>query len=49
MKHTPESDESELSAEDLAVVEKRLADHRENPESAISLEEMKVRLRSRIS
>ena len=39
-------DESALPAEDEALVEKRLADHSQNPASAVPLEEMKVRLRS---
>ena len=42
-----ELDEPALSAEDEALVEKRLADHRRNPESAVQLDEMKARLRSR--
>jgi putative addiction module component (TIGR02574 family) len=40
-------DDPALSAEDEAVVEQRLADHRQNPDSAVSLDEMKTRLRSR--
>lgn len=40
-------DDPALAAEDEAVVEKRLADHRQNPGSAVSLDEMKARLRSR--
>ena len=40
-------DDPTLSPEDEAVVEKRLADHRQNPGSAVSLEDMKTRLRSR--
>jgi hypothetical protein len=42
-----ELDDPALAAEDEAVVEKRLADHRQNPGSAVSFEEMKTRLRSR--
>ena len=42
-----ELDEAGLSAEDEAVVEQRLADHRRNPGSAVPLDEMKARLRSR--
>jgi len=42
-----ELDEVGLAAEDEAVVEKRLADHRQNPGSAVPLDEMKARLRSR--
>jgi hypothetical protein len=40
-------DDPALSSEDEVVVEKRLAEHRQNPGSAVSLEEMKTRLRSR--
>ena len=40
-------DDPARSAEDEAVVERRLAEHRQNPGSAVSLEEMKTRLRSR--
>ena len=40
-------DESVLSAEDQAVVEKRLAEHRQNPGSSVSLDEMRARLLSR--
>jgi len=43
-----ELDESPLSAQEEAVVEQRLADHRRDPSSAVPLEEMKQRLRSRI-
>jgi len=42
-----ELDDAALSAEDEAVVEKRLADHHRNPSSAVPLDEMKARLRSR--
>jgi putative addiction module component (TIGR02574 family) len=42
-------DEPALSAEDEALVERRLEDHRRNPESAVPLEEMKGRVRSRFS
>jgi putative addiction module component (TIGR02574 family) len=40
-------DEPALSGKDEALVEKRLADHRQKPDSAVPLEEMKTRLRSR--
>ncbi|MGD0412048.1 MAG: hypothetical protein ABSC18_10115 [Verrucomicrobiota bacterium] len=40
-------DEPGLSAKDEALVEKRLEDHRRNPDSAVPLKEMKARLRSR--
>lgn len=42
-----ELDDPALSAGDEAVVEKRLADHRQIPCSAVPLDEMKARLRSR--
>lgn len=42
-----ELDETGLSAEDEAVVERRLAEHRRNPGSAVPLDEMKARLRAR--
>ena len=44
-----ELDEPVLSAEDEALVEQRLAEHRRNPASALSLDEMKSRIRARIS
>ena len=40
-------DDPGLSAEDEALVEERLAAHRRDPTSALSLEEMKARLRER--
>ena len=42
-------DEPSLSAEDEALVEKRLAEHRRNPGSAVPLDEMKARLRTRFT
>ena len=42
-------DEPSLSAEDEVLVEKRLAEHRRNPGSAVPLDEMKARLRSRFT
>ena len=42
-----ELDEAGLSAEDEALVERRLAEHRQNPKSAVPLDEMKARLRAR--
>jgi putative addiction module component (TIGR02574 family) len=42
-------DESALSLKDLAVVERRLEHHRRNRDSAVPMEEMKERLRSRHS
>lgn len=44
-----ELDEPALAPEDEAVVEGRLAEHRQNPGSAVPLDEMKARLRSRFS
>ena len=43
-----ELDESPLSPADEAEIERRRAAHRQNPSSALSLEEMKSRVRSRI-
>ena len=40
-------DEPALSAAPEALVERRLDDHRRNPASAVSLEEMKARVRAR--
>lgn len=42
-----ELDDAGLSAEDEAEVERRLAEHRRNPGSAVPLAEMKARLRAR--
>ncbi len=44
-----ELDDRELPAEDEALVEKRLAEHRRKPESAIPLETVETRLRSRFT
>lgn len=44
-----ELDEPGLSGPELAIVEGRLEHLRSNPESAVPLEEMKARLRSRVS
>ena len=44
-----ELDEPALSAEDEALVESRLAEHRRNPGSAVTLDEMKARLRGRFN
>lgn len=44
-----ELDEPELSASDEALVEKRLATHRKNPNSSVALDAMKKRLRRRRS
>lgn len=42
-----EIDDSELSQEHEAIVDERLEAHQKNPASAVTLEEMKKRLRSR--
>jgi uncharacterized protein Smg (DUF494 family) len=42
-----ELDESSLDPQDEALVEERLQKHRQNPETSVSLEEMKKRLRPR--
>lgn len=42
-----ELDEPGLSAEDVALVEERLAEHHRNLGSAVPLDEMKARLRAR--
>jgi putative addiction module component (TIGR02574 family) len=44
-----ELDEAPLSSADEALVEQRLADHRQNPATAVPLDEMKARLRSQFS
>jgi uncharacterized protein Smg (DUF494 family) len=44
-----EIDDSPLSPEDERLVDSRLLAMRESPESAVSLDEMKRRLRSRFS
>ena len=41
-----ELDDSNLPADDEAVVESRLAGHHANPDSSIPLDQMKQRLRS---
>ena len=41
-----ELDEQGLPAEDEALVEKRLAEHRRNPKSAVSLDEMEKRVQT---
>jgi hypothetical protein len=41
-----ELDDSELSSEEQALIEPRLADHRKNPASGLKLDEMKQRLHS---
>ena len=42
-----ELDDPGLSREDEAIVDERLAAHRRDPASAVSLEEMKARVRGR--
>jgi uncharacterized protein Smg (DUF494 family) len=44
-----ELDDPPLDADDEALVELRLAEHHENPDSAVSLDEMKAGLRSRFN
>lgn len=44
-----ELDNALLSPEDEALIEERLAAHRKSPNSAVSLDEMKTRLRSHLS
>jgi hypothetical protein len=44
-----ELDDPGLAAEDEAVVEKRMAEHRRDPKSAVPLETMEKRLRSRFT
>jgi len=44
-----ELDEPGLAEQDIALVEQRLAEHQENPNSAVPLEEVKTRLRERFS
>jgi hypothetical protein len=44
-----ELDEAGLPAEDEAVVEQRLAEHRQDPGSSVSLGEMKARVRARFA
>jgi hypothetical protein len=44
-----ELDDPALSVQDEALVTERLAEHHRHPESAITLAEMKARLRSRFS
>lgn len=42
-----ELDDMGLSAEDKALVDKRLAAHRRDPKSSVELDEMKARLRAK--
>ena len=44
-----ELDDAEIPAEDLALAEQRLAEGRANPGSAVPLDEMKTRLRTRFA
>jgi hypothetical protein len=44
-----ELDDQGLAPEDVAVVEARLAEHRRDPQSAVPLEVMEKRLRSRFT
>jgi putative addiction module component (TIGR02574 family) len=38
--------DDELSAEDLALIDARIEEHRQDPSSAISIDELKSRLRA---
>jgi hypothetical protein len=49
VRRAAELDDQGLEPEDEAVVEKRLAQHRRDPQSAVSLEVMVKRLRSRLT
>jgi len=40
-------DADELSSEEKALIEERIAEHERNPAAAISLEEIEARLRAR--
>ncbi len=42
-----EIDDATLPPEHIALVEERLEEHRRNPESALTMEQMETRLRSR--
>ena len=44
-----ELDDQGLAPEDEALVEERLAEHRRDPQSAVSLEVMEKRMRSRFT
>lgn len=44
-----ELDDPALSPQDEALVQERLAGHRRDPKSSVSLDEMKARLRSRFA
>ena len=45
---TPDDGEEEISPEELALLEQRLAEYRTNPEIGLSLEEFKRQLAARI-
>ena len=47
MRRTLDLEDSPLSAADVALVESRLAAHRRNAGSSVSLDEMRVRIRRR--
>ena len=49
IRRTLDLDEPGLSQEDESLVQSRLAEHCQNPASAVPLEEMKARLRSRFA
>ena len=44
-----ELDDAEIPSGDLAIAEQRLAEGRANPATAVSLDEMKTRLRTRFA
>jgi hypothetical protein len=47
IRHALELDDPPLSAADEALVEERIAEHHADPSSSVSLDEMKIRLRTR--
>jgi putative addiction module component (TIGR02574 family) len=49
VRRTLDLDEPGLSPEDESLVQSRLAEHHHDPASAVPLEEMKTRLRSRFA
>jgi Arc/MetJ-type ribon-helix-helix transcriptional regulator len=44
-----ELDETELSDDEVTLVDERLAGHHQNPSSSLSLEEMKARVQRRLA
>ena len=49
VRRTLDLDEPGLSREDEILVQSRLVEHHQNPASAVSLDDMKTRLRSRFA